>query len=102
MAPPSTSKVDDNALPDLDLSHFRILGSAENMEKYRKYEAEYTRRLMGKYFSKKNLYGDNIFDGKMTIEGQTIMSSRWPSTRTFADPVKCFEEQSAVGSTSET
>ncbi|XP_065879654.1 uncharacterized protein [Euphorbia lathyris] len=109
--PSMLPEVDDaatkNGVPDapvekLDLSHFRILDSTENMEKYKKYEAEYTRRLMGKYFSKKNLYGGNIFDDKMTIDGETIMSSRWPSTRTFADPVKCFEEQSVVGSTSET
>ncbi|XP_012080458.1 uncharacterized protein LOC105640683 isoform X2 [Jatropha curcas] len=40
-----------------DLAHFQILDSVENMDKYRKYEADYTSRLMAKYFSKKNFYG---------------------------------------------
>ncbi|KAJ6883145.1 hypothetical protein NC651_029422 [Populus alba x Populus x berolinensis] len=32
--------------------------------------------LMAKYFSKKDLYGGNIFDEKMTIDNETIMSSK--------------------------
>lgn len=55
---------------------------------------------MAKYFSKKDLYGGNIFDEKMTIDNEIIMSSKWPCTLSFADPVKSFEEQSNTGSTS--
>ncbi|EEF47695.1 inactive protein tyrosine kinase pTKL isoform X1 [Ricinus communis] len=84
------------------LTHFQILDSEENMDKYKKYEADYTRRLMAKYFSKQNLYGGNIFDEKMTIDDEIILSSKWPCTRSFADPMNGFEEQSNVGSTSET
>ncbi|KAJ6765128.1 hypothetical protein OIU74_023921 [Salix koriyanagi] len=83
-----------------DISHFEILDSVEYIDKCKKYEADYTQRLMAKYFSKKDLYGGNIFDEKMTIDNETIMSSRWPCTLSFADPVKSFEEQSNTGSTS--
>ncbi|XP_011008513.1 PREDICTED: proline-rich protein 11 [Populus euphratica] len=83
-----------------DISHFEILDSVEYIDKCKKYEADYTQRLMAKYFSKKDLYGGNIFDEKMTIDNETIMSSKWPCTLSFADPVKSFEEQSNTGSTS--
>lgn len=39
----------------------RILDSVENMDKYRRYEADYTHRLMAKYFSKKNFCGGKSF-----------------------------------------
>lgn len=35
----------------------RYLDSTEYIERFKKYEADYTCRLMAKYFSKKNLYG---------------------------------------------
>lgn len=35
----------------------RILKNADYMEKFQKYEADYTHRLMAKYFSKNNIYG---------------------------------------------
>ncbi|XP_050221121.1 uncharacterized protein LOC126671398 [Mercurialis annua] len=92
-----------NVLDEMPHSpHFQILDSEEYMDKYRKYEGDYTRRLMSKYFSKQNLYGGNIFDDKNTFGDETILSSRWPCLRSFADPVKSFEEQRNVGSTSET
>ncbi|KAB2055481.1 hypothetical protein ES319_A11G040100v1 [Gossypium barbadense] len=43
----------------------------------------------------------NIFDEKATIDSETILSSRWPSTRSFADPVHAFEHPSNGGSVSE-
>ncbi|KAG8639015.1 uncharacterized protein LOC110630819 [Manihot esculenta] len=103
-------KVEDgavkNGVPDVlqvkpELAHFQILDSVENMDKYRRYEADYTHRLMAKYFSKKNFCGGDVFDERMRMGDETIMSSRWPCTRSFADPVKGFEEQSHDGSTSE-
>ncbi|TYH99102.1 hypothetical protein ES332_A11G043000v1 [Gossypium tomentosum] len=72
--------------------------AAEHIEKYKEYETDYTCRLMAKYFSKKNFYGGNIFDEKATIDSETILSSRWPSTRSFADPVHAFEHPSNGGS----
>jgi hypothetical protein len=35
----------------------RYFFNADYIEKFKKYEADYTCRLMAKYFSKKNLYG---------------------------------------------
>ncbi|XP_030521880.1 uncharacterized protein LOC115734980 [Rhodamnia argentea] len=67
---------------------------AGDIEKYRKYEADYTQRLMAKYFSKKTIYGGDIFDEKLTIDGEVIKSSRWPYTRSYADTVNSFEDQS--------
>ncbi|MBA0616920.1 hypothetical protein Godav_026404, partial [Gossypium davidsonii] len=81
--------------------HFAVLDDPEHIEKYKKYETDYTYRLMAKYFSKKNFFGGNIFDEKTTIDSETILSSRWPSTRSFADPVRAFEDPSTGGSVSE-
>ncbi|XP_042476467.1 uncharacterized protein LOC122058080 isoform X1 [Macadamia integrifolia] len=63
-------------------------------EKYNKYEADYVRRLKAKYFSKKDLYGGIIFDKEDAIDDEIIKSSRFPSTRSFTDPVNSFEDQS--------
>ncbi|XVF08874.1 hypothetical protein REPUB_Repub07fG0041800 [Reevesia pubescens] len=94
-----TLNVDDQK-PQIS-DHFAVLDNPEYIEKYKKYEADYTHRLMAKYFSKKNFYGGNVFDDKTTIDSETILSSRWPCTRSFADPVHAFEDQSNGGSNSE-
>ncbi|XP_030472873.2 uncharacterized protein LOC115690602 [Syzygium oleosum] len=78
----------------------RDSNDAGDIEKYRKYEADYTRRLMAKYFSKKTIYGGDIFDEELTIDGEVIKSSRWPYTRSYADTVNSFEDQSCSGSAS--
>ncbi|KAK8604593.1 hypothetical protein V6N13_099529 [Hibiscus sabdariffa] len=57
-------------------------------------------RLMAKYFSK-NFYGGNVFDEKTRIDSETILSSRWPCTRSFADPVNAFVDPSNGGANSE-
>ncbi|XVE56741.1 hypothetical protein DITRI_Ditri04bG0035300 [Diplodiscus trichospermus] len=107
---PPQAQVDaatENGTPNVDdlkpqiSDHFAVLDNPEYIEKYKKYEADYTHRLMAKYFSKKNFYGGNIFDEKTTIDSETILSSRWPCTRSFADPVHAFEDQSNGGSISE-
>ncbi|KAE8125016.1 hypothetical protein FH972_019854 [Carpinus fangiana] len=90
----ATLTVDDNK-PDLPV-HLEYLDSADYIEKFKKYEADYTCRLMAKYFSKKNLYGGDIFDAEMRIDDEMIKSSRWPCTRSYADPVQGFEEQSTA------
>ncbi|KAF8005772.1 hypothetical protein BT93_K0145 [Corymbia citriodora subsp. variegata] len=75
---------------------------AGDIEKYRKYEADYTQRLMAKYFSKKTIYGGDIFEEELTIDGEVIKSSRWPYARSYADTVNSFEDQSCSGSASPT
>ncbi|GMY15445.1 LOC110794626 isoform [Fagus crenata] len=83
----------DDKKPDLP-----DLFNTDYSEKYKKYEADYTFRLMAKYFSKRNLYGGNIFDVNTTIDDEIIKSSRWPCTRSYADPVQGFEDQSSSSS----
>ncbi|GAV77768.1 hypothetical protein CFOL_v3_21238 [Cephalotus follicularis] len=85
--------------PHIAMDHFAFLNSAEYVGKYKKYQSDYTRRLMAKYFTKKDLYGGMVFDEKSTVDDETIMSSRWPCPRSFADPVRAFEDQSSSGST---
>ncbi|KAJ8752306.1 hypothetical protein K2173_003942 [Erythroxylum novogranatense] len=100
---PKVEEASENGVPvdqKPDLSHLAFLDSEEYIEKFRRYEADYTRRLMKKYFSKKNIYGGNIFDEKSTIDDETIMSSRLPCMESYADPVKAFEELSSTGSSS--
>ncbi|KAK8478515.1 hypothetical protein V6N13_096543 [Hibiscus sabdariffa] len=94
-----TLNVDDQK-PQIT-NHFAVLDNPENIEKYKKFEADYTRHLMAKYFSKQNFYGGNVFDEKTTIDSETILSSRWPCTRTFADPVNALKDQRNGGSNSE-
>uniref|UniRef100_A0A9I9DE16 Uncharacterized protein n=1 Tax=Cucumis melo TaxID=3656 RepID=A0A9I9DE16_CUCME len=71
-----------------------------SIEKYQKYEADYAQRLMAKYFSKKNLYGGNIFEENTTVDNEIIKSSKWPCTRSFADPLQGFEDHRSSCSTS--
>ncbi|KAB2053533.1 hypothetical protein E1A91_A12G199400v1 [Gossypium mustelinum] len=94
-----TLNVDDQK-PQI-ANHFAVLDNPENIEKYKKFEADYTRRLMAKYFSKKNFYGGNVFDEKTTIDSETILSSRWPCTRSFADPMNAFKDPNNGGSNAE-
>ncbi|CAM8929698.1 unnamed protein product [Rhodiola kirilowii] len=74
--------------------------SKEDLEKYRKLEAEYTHYLNAKYFSNKDIFGGIIFDEKTAINNGTIKSSRWPGTRSYADPIQAFEEQTSNSPTS--
>ncbi|KAK6925176.1 hypothetical protein RJ641_009502 [Dillenia turbinata] len=84
---------DTKPLPEL-VDPFEYMDSAEYTEKYKKYEAEYTLWLNARYFSNKNLYGGNIYDHVVQVGNETIKSSRWPNTRTYADPVQAFKDLS--------
>ncbi|XP_009337789.2 uncharacterized protein LOC103930222 [Pyrus x bretschneideri] len=85
--------------PGIVSAYYDDLHSANHIEKFKKYEVDYSRWLTAKYFSKTNLYGGNIFDESVTIHDQVIKSSRWPCTLSYADPVQGFEEQSNIFST---
>ncbi|XP_075488545.1 uncharacterized protein LOC142527587 isoform X1 [Primulina tabacum] len=52
-----------------------ILEGDEYMEKLQRYEADYKQYLMSKYFTDKTIFGGNIFDVKMNIDGHTTYSS---------------------------
>ncbi|KAI4335857.1 hypothetical protein L6164_014462 [Bauhinia variegata] len=75
------------------------LDSRECIERFKKHDADYTRRLLAKYFSGKTIYGGNLFDENITIDDEIIKSSRWPCFRSYADPVVGFEDQCSNGST---
>ncbi|XP_057519929.1 uncharacterized protein LOC130800428 [Amaranthus tricolor] len=62
--------------------------------KYDKYEANYASYLREKYFSDKDINGGSIFDLAVTIDNETIKSSRLSPTRTYADPARGFDERS--------
>ncbi|KAB2633721.1 hypothetical protein D8674_029968 [Pyrus ussuriensis x Pyrus communis] len=81
--------------PGIISGYFDDLHSASHREKFKKYEADYSRWLTAKYFSKTNLYGGDIFDESVTIHDQVIKSSRWPRTLSYADPVQFLEEQNS-------
>ncbi|KAG1327484.1 hypothetical protein COCNU_01G014180 [Cocos nucifera] len=70
-------------------------------EKHIRYDAEYSRRLMAKYFSGKAFNGGNVYDQETIIENETIKSSRYPFTSPFADPVRYHEEHSQSASPGE-
>ncbi|OEL37805.1 hypothetical protein BAE44_0001180 [Dichanthelium oligosanthes] len=58
----------------------------EHEQKINRYQAILAARLKAKFFSKKALDGGNIFEAETIVEGETIQSSRWPCTRSFANP----------------
>ncbi|WJX67515.1 hypothetical protein P8452_51975 [Trifolium repens] len=86
----------DEKKPDLNdgLDH---LDSPQCIERFTKYENEYTNRLLAKYFSSKSLNGGTSFYDETTIEGEIVKSSRVPCFRLYADPVVGFEEQCING-----
>ncbi|KAF2916661.1 hypothetical protein DAI22_09g135900 [Oryza sativa Japonica Group] len=63
-------------------------------QKINKYQAILAARLKAKYFSNKDFDGGNVFE-EITVEGETIQSSRWPCTRSFADPVNFFRDKNS-------
>ncbi|XP_024631539.1 uncharacterized protein [Medicago truncatula] len=89
----------DEVKPDLNdgLDH---LDSKQCIERFRKYENEYTHRLLNKFFSGKNLNGGNSFYEEIAIGAEVLKTSRVPCFQLYADPVVGFEEQCSKGSTS--
>uniref|UniRef100_A0A0E0M2C7 Uncharacterized protein n=1 Tax=Oryza punctata TaxID=4537 RepID=A0A0E0M2C7_ORYPU len=66
----------------------------EHEQKINKYQAILAARLKAKYFSNKDFDGGNVFE-EITVEGETIQSSRWPCTRSFANPVNFFRDKNS-------
>ncbi|PAN12922.1 hypothetical protein PAHAL_2G301500 [Panicum hallii] len=58
----------------------------EHEQKINRYQAILAARLRAKFFSKKAFDGGNIFEAETIVEGEIIQSSRWPCTRSFANP----------------
>ncbi|KAL5201629.1 hypothetical protein ABZP36_035983 [Zizania latifolia] len=65
----------------------------EHEQKINKYQAILAARLKAKYFSNKSFDGGNVFEAETIVDGETIQSSRWPCTSSFANPVNLFREK---------
>ncbi|KAI0511659.1 hypothetical protein KFK09_012289 [Dendrobium nobile] len=94
-------KLESNELKPELADGFLDEWNAENVEKLKKYEAAYSRRLKAKYFSMKTLNGEDIFDHETVVDNVIIKSSRWPCTRSFADPIQNMEDQKGFPSSTE-
>ncbi|XP_057466550.1 uncharacterized protein LOC130755980 isoform X2 [Actinidia eriantha] len=88
----------DKKPPSID--PFEDMNSEAYIKKFSKYEADYTLRMMAKYFSDKDIYGGNIFDKSTIVDGETIKASRWHCAQSYADPVRFLKEKSTCSSTS--
>lgn len=67
------------------------------IEKLQRYEADYKQYLMSKYFTDKTIFGSNIFDVKMNIDGHTTTAARLPPFQSYLDPAS-FDDQNNKGS----
>ncbi|XP_020274812.1 uncharacterized protein LOC109849397 [Asparagus officinalis] len=89
-----------------DEEAIRNADALECIKKLKMYEAAYAWRLKAKYFTKKAFDGGDIFDHETTIDNEIVKSSRWPCTRSFADPIQTVEDPnsppSSVAETSST
>ncbi|KAG8057105.1 hypothetical protein GUJ93_ZPchr0002g26530 [Zizania palustris] len=65
----------------------------EHEQKINKYQAILAACLKAKYFSNKSFDGGNVFEAETIIDGETIQSSRWPCTSSFANPINLFREK---------
>ncbi|MCD9561166.1 hypothetical protein HAX54_020144 [Datura stramonium] len=71
----------------------------QQIEKFKRYEAEARNYLISKYFSDKTIFGGNIFDVKMNIDGEQVKVSRFPGYQSYADPAN-FNDGSSSDSVS--
>ncbi|GAB2223839.1 hypothetical protein Droror1_Dr00004582 [Drosera rotundifolia] len=78
---------------------FEDFENEEDIQKYQKYEADYSRRVMAKYFSREDIYGGAVFEFEVVLGGETFKASRRPSVQSYADPSQYFMgDYSNVGS----
>ncbi|XP_051127997.1 uncharacterized protein LOC127249298 isoform X1 [Andrographis paniculata] len=76
---------------DVDDDPLGFLSSKEHIEKFQRHLTEYKQSLTAKYFSGKTIFGGNIYDVKMNIEGNTIWASRFSPYASYLDPA-AFKE----------
>ncbi|CAN6912555.1 unnamed protein product [Brassica oleracea] len=74
---------------------FKYLDSKEYADKYKKYESEFKQWILAKHFYPNAV---NLYEGRTTIGGETILSSKWPCTRFYADPCVSFAQEESVDS----
>ncbi|KAF8047745.1 hypothetical protein N665_2846s0003 [Sinapis alba] len=76
-------------------SCFKYLDSKEYADKYKRYESEFKQWILAKHIYPNAV---NVYEGRTTIDGETILSSKWPCTRFYADPCFSFAEEESVES----
>ncbi|KAF2550628.1 hypothetical protein F2Q68_00036856 [Brassica cretica] len=74
---------------------FKYLDGKEYADKYKKYETEFKQWILAKHFYPN---AANLYEGRTTIGGETILSSKWPCTRFYADPCVSFAQEESVDS----
>ncbi|KAF0913797.1 hypothetical protein E2562_024884, partial [Oryza meyeriana var. granulata] len=88
-------EVEEEAKPQLRREDDSETEIQEHEQKINKYQAILAARLKAKYFSDKSFDGGNVFEAETVVEGETIQTSRWPCTRSFANPVNFFQEKNS-------
>ncbi|KAG2263588.1 hypothetical protein Bca4012_014658 [Brassica carinata] len=86
---------------DEEPSCFKFLDSKEYADKYKRYESEFKQWVLAKHIYPNAV---NLYEGRTTIDAETILSSKWPCTRFYADPCISFaeeEEESVASPTAE-
>ncbi|KAM3318889.1 hypothetical protein P3S67_006089 [Capsicum chacoense] len=73
---------------------FDVMDS-EDVEKFKKIETETRKYLISKYFSDKTIFGGNVFDVKMGINGEEVKASRFPGYQSYADPANFKDDNSS-------
>ncbi|KAJ4869832.1 Uncharacterized protein Rs2_48600 [Raphanus sativus] len=75
---------------DEEPSCFKYLDSREYGDKYKRYESEFKQWVLSKHIYPNAV---NLYEGRTIIGGETILSSKWPCTRFYADPCISFAEE---------
>ncbi|KAJ0248746.1 Uncharacterized protein HA466_0158040 [Hirschfeldia incana] len=74
---------------DEEPSCFKYLDSKEYADKYKRYESEFKQWILAKHIYPNAV---NLYEGRTTIGGETIVFNKWPCTRFYADPCISFAE----------
>ncbi|KAG2238393.1 hypothetical protein Bca52824_092365 [Brassica carinata] len=77
---------------------FKYLDSKEYADKYKKYESEFKQWILAKHFYPNAGFVYEFVRGRTTIGGETILSSKWPCTRFYADRCVSFAQEESVDS----
>lgn len=72
-----------------------IQQTEEDEQRIKKHQAVLAARIKAKYFSDKAFDGGKIFEAETVVEGETIQSSRWPCTSSFANPVNFIRDKNS-------
>ncbi|KAL3529371.1 hypothetical protein ACH5RR_008693 [Cinchona calisaya] len=80
---------------------FLNMDNQEDKQKYENYASEMASYLKAKYFSDKTIFGGNIYDVKVNIDGETVKASRLPPHQSYADPASFHDLLNSVQKSAE-